>query len=274
MHAGKEGRTARMSIIEQFRFALGRLTCLPIRSRMTGTGIVEATAVLPLVGLAVGFLAALVFSLSFYFGLNSFLSALIAALALTALHAGRPEHGLCRFVEALPGPGPEARLLRLRGETLGAPAVIALVAMFLLRAAALTALGAPMQVFNGLIAATTLGLAMVAFATYMLPSAIGFDATARPGEAGEAAAAEVARDRPDPVELAWALLTGAIVSILALGFGTALAAYLAAIAVSLAILALAQARLNGRTDEVLGAVQVSAEIAALLAAIAVVGAIE
>ncbi|MCW5730415.1 MAG: adenosylcobinamide-GDP ribazoletransferase [Alphaproteobacteria bacterium] len=260
-----------MSIVEQFRYALGRLTCLPVRSRVPAGGIVEATTVLPLVGLIVGFLVALVFALSFYFGLNSFLSALIAAIALTGLHAGRPEHGLCRFVEALPGPGPEARLLRLRGETLGAPAVIALVAMFLLRAAALTALGAPMQVFNGLIAATTLGLAMVAFATYMLPSAIGFDAATRPGESG---AGEAERDRPDPVELAWALLIGAIVAVLALGFGTALAACLAAIAASLAVLALAQARLNGRTDEVLGAVQVSAEIAALLAAIAVVGAVE
>lgn len=251
-----------MSLVDQIRFALARLTRLPVRPP-TGEGrlLSDAVTALPVVGLLGGFAGALVFALTFYFGLTAWLAGIAAVAAMAIYSNAWSERGLVALINGLAGRDRVETLERLADQRPATGSVLALVACFLLRAGALMALGAPLNVFDALLAAGAISFAMSGLAMFLLPEASSH-------------VAQPATGRADPIDVTWALLVAALVSVFTLGFGTAIAAMLAAIAAALAILALAQSRLGGQTAEVVAAVQQVSEIAALLAAIAVVGTSE
>jgi len=253
----------RMRLFDDFLLALAYLTRLPVRlsAEAAEHPLSRAAAWFPFIGLIVATLGAVAFLAAYYFGLPSSLAALVAVLFMMIATGALHEDGLADFADAQGAADPERRLAIMRDSRIGSFGVLALILAIAFRAGALGTLASPFLVFNALLASQTLSRAMVVLAMLMLPDARPDGLAARAG-------------KPSANALVWALAVAAATALLALGPGPALAALLAALAAALAIMALAQAQLGGKTGDVLGAVQVSAEVAALLAAIAVVGVSE
>jgi adenosylcobinamide-GDP ribazoletransferase len=76
--------------------------------------------------------------------------------------------------------------------------------------------------------------------------------------------------RPEPAQAWFALGLGALIALLLLDFGTAVAAMAAAGLAAGALVLLARARIGGYTGDVLGAIEQAGEVAVLLAAAAAV----
>jgi adenosylcobinamide-GDP ribazoletransferase len=76
----------------------------------------------------------------------------------------------------------------------------------------------------------------------------------------------VAAGRPSREHAVTAAVLGALIAVIALGFGPGLLAVVAAAGVGAAIAAFAQDRIGGCTGDVLGAIQQGCEIAVLVAA--------
>jgi len=230
--------------------ALALLTRLPIAAPFA-RGAAAAWA-WPLAGLAVALIAALVAALAAAFDLPV---GIIAGLVLAtqifvtgALH----EDGLADSADGLWGGQSRARRLEIMKDSrIGTYGVLALGLSLLIRWAALVPLIAGHGLTGALIAAAMLSRAPMAVLAAALPNA-----------RGAGLAQSVGRPSRDTALLAVGVaLIGAL---LAIGWGLLAPLFWVALA-TIALAALAKAKIGGQTGDILGASQQLAEAAALVA---------
>ncbi|SFA46249.1 cobalamin-5'-phosphate synthase [Paracoccus halophilus] len=213
----------------------------------------------PLVGLAVGLMAALVLALAAWLGLPAPVAALLAVAAMVLATGGLHEDGLADLADAGGGADRDRRLAIMRDSRIGSYGVLALILVTGLRIAAIAALfaAAPMlaiAALPGIAAASRAGMV----------AGLGLMPPARPDGLGRLAG------RSPPGQIAMAILLAGL-ALLAPALATdrpALAAAAAAVAIGLAQLWLAHRamrRLGGQTGDVLGAMQQAGEAAGLVA---------
>jgi adenosylcobinamide-GDP ribazoletransferase len=209
----------------------------------------------PLVGLAVGLIAALACGFGLWIGLPPLMAALLAltagALATGAMH----EDGLADLADGFGGGRDRAQKLAImRDSRIGSYGVVALILALAFRAAGIATLAEA-----GSAIAALIGIAAASRA--VLPAALVLMPAARSDGLGQSAAGD------DP---ATALIAGGIgfLCLLPLGFGTAIFTAFAMGLAALILAGIAMRQIGGQTGDVMGAMQQVAEIAgwAVLAA--------
>jgi adenosylcobinamide-GDP ribazoletransferase len=230
--------------------ALALLTRLPLRPGF-GRGAAAAWA-WPLAGVAVALVSALSGTLALGLGLPPALTAGLILAAQVALTGALHEDGLADSADGLWGGHDRARRLEIMKDSrIGSYGVLALGLSLILRWAALSALLSAGWLFGPLIASAALSRAPMTVLAAALPNARGHGLSSHVGQPGQ-----------DTATLAVASAAG--IALLAVGWSL-LAPVLWVALVSIAVAAIAKAKLGGQTGDILGASQQLAEIAALAA---------
>ncbi len=239
------------------------LTWLPIAPRpprpaapveaADGEVLGRASAFFPLVGVGIGLASGLILLAAFEVGLHPLTCALIAlatgALLTRALH----EDGLADFADGLGTLGTaERRLEVMRDSRIGTFGTLAVIFGVSIRASILSGLPSPDLAIGALIAAGAASRAM-------LPAAMRWQRPAR--EDGLAAGAGA----PGWPQVITAAVLAFVAALFAVGFWVSLGIGLAVALATLMTTLVAQRTLGGQTGDVLGAIQVIAETAALAA---------
>lgn len=228
------------------------LTVLPTPRVPAGPGgLARAAYAFPVVGGYVGTLAAVVCATMTGVGLPDALAAGVAILALVAISGGLHEDGLADSADALGAGGDRARaLIIMRDSRLGSYGGLALIFSVGLRWAALASL--PAGAAPAALIAATVASRWLLVHLMRIPPARSDGLGASAGTPGtEATLAALA--------IAWVLV------LLALPWGAAVAALVAAMLAAAAVAWLARRRLGGQTGDVLGAGCQVAETGFLLA---------
>lgn len=252
-----------LGLYAELRLAASFLTRLPVPLGAEATApLASAIRAFPLVGLAVGAIAASVLLAATQIGLVG-TPAVLLAIAATSLVAGAlHEDGLADTADALGVSGDrDTRLEVMRDSRIGAFGALALILVVALKAAALAQMP-PFAAACALIAAAVGSRAAIAVVLYAVPPA-------RSSGLGAAAG------RPMPTRLAQmaviAVVLMAAAASITLGWRGVLAA-IASSAVALALMIHIMRRsFDGQTGDTLGATQQINETAILLALAAVTG---
>jgi adenosylcobinamide-GDP ribazoletransferase len=230
------------------------LTRLPVRG--PHTELAGAVVAFPLVGILVGALGGGAFWLAALAGLPVLASALIA-LAITAVLTGAlHEDGLADTADGLAGHTPEDSIRIMRDSHIGGYGVLAMVFSVGLRVSALVAIADPLAVLLAMAAVGAASRAAMPAVMLALPRA---SMTGLGASAG----------KPAAMDTLFGIAVAALLALALLGPVGALATLAAATVATLVIAALARRRLGGYTGDILGAVQQTSEIAALLTLAAV-----
>ncbi len=240
------------------KVALALLTRLPMAPSgdVEAPDIARAGRVMPLAGALIGLVGAVAFWLSAALGLPPLVSGLVAVAATILFTGAFHEDGLADTADGFGAAAERVRRLEImRDSRTGTHGALALILSVGLRAAALAAIAGPGAVAVALISAHALARAL-------LPAVMAWTPLARSD--GLAAGA----GRPEPAQAGLALGLGALIALLLLDFGTAVAAMAAAGLAAGALVLLARARIGGYTGDVLGAIEQIGEVAVLLAAAA------
>jgi adenosylcobinamide-GDP ribazoletransferase len=206
----------------------------------------------PLVGLAVGALAALAFALAGWLGLPPFAAALAALAASILITGALHEDGLADVADGFGGGhSREHKLAILRDSRIGSYGVLALVLVTAARGGSLASLADPGAAAAALVAAHSLSRAGLAPVMWLLPGARSDGLAAATG-------------RPGARDAATSLIIGIVATFLLLDLAVAVTAVLAC-GVAQACMALqAKRQIGGITGDVLGAAQQLGEVAVLL----------
>lgn len=235
------------------------LTRLPVRVEgpLAMRDLAGAVHLFPLVGALVGLMGAAAYGLGHGLGLPA-LSCAVLSLAATALATGAlHEDGLADTADGLGAGSDRARALEImRDSRIGSFGAVALVLTLLARVSALAALGGqPALVAGALVAAGAASRAAMPVVMRLQPSA---RAAGLAAEAG----------RPEPAQVAGAVLIALALAFLLLPTPVAAAAALgSAVVGAIAATALGR-RFGGCTGDTLGAVQQLAEVAFLFGVVA------
>ncbi len=243
----------------ELRLAVVRLTRLRLRLDPIEEAWPAVAAVrgFPLVGAGIGALGAGSYALSEAAGLGASISALVAIGAMAALTGGAPEAGLAETADGLArGRSTDERLALIRDGEIGAPGMLAMILVVLLRVEALALAVSPTEA--GLLLIAAAGSSRAAMVLVMRLNEL---APPRPANAEPV-------DRRRSVD---ALALGALVVVPCLDFATAAVAVAVVLMVGLALSRIARRRLGGYTVEVLGAAQHLAVVGVLLCFVAVPG---
>jgi adenosylcobinamide-GDP ribazoletransferase len=225
---------------------------VPVPGPAQAGDLAAAAHAFPLVGAAVGALAGLAGLLAAGLGLPPALAAGVALAAQVLLTGALHEDGLADVADGLGAGRDRVRTLAvMRDSRIGSFGVLALTGSLGLRWAALAALADPYAAGAGLLAAAAASRAGAA-ALLLLPPA---RADGQGAFAGRPAVALVW------IAIGWA----ALLALLALPAGAALAGLTTAAIAAALVAALAWQRLAGQTGDVLGAAQQAGETAFLLA---------
>lgn len=236
--------------------ALGLLTRLPVPvdgDRATARGAAAAWAY-PLVGAIVGALAGAVHLLAGWVGLPPSLAAGLAVATLVIVTGALHEDGLADSADGLWGGWTRDRRLEImRDSRIGSYGVVALILSLGLRAGALVALP-PAAALPALIACGALSRTAMVGVWTALPPARRDGLSAGAGQPGRATAG-------------LAILLGIGATVMAFGMPVLIATLCGLCGAALVGL-VARAKIGGQTGDILGAAQQVAEIAALLALVA------
>ncbi len=210
----------------------------------------------PVVGLALGLIAALVYGLADGLGLPPLIASLLAVATLAFLGGAGFEGGLARVADALiTGGSKTQQLARLKEQALGAYGAMVLVICLGLRVGALASMENAGAVTAALAAALSASWAALAVVLYLLPPA------RRSGFAHAAG-------RPALDQTVLAALLAAALALLVLGPVAAVVALAIGGLGAFKFAWFAKRNFGGTTGDVLGAVQQGAEIGVLLAIVA------
>ncbi len=238
--------------------AFGFLTRLPVPARAwsDGTGrLARAAWAFPVVGLAVGTLAATAWLAADLIGLPPLACGALAVLATVAATGGLHEDGLADVADGAGGGTPERRLDIMRDSRLGSYGALAILFAVLVRVGVYGSL-------DGADAAFALFLAAESFSRALLPQAMLRLPPARPDGLGRAAG------KPSEGPVSAALLIGLAIALAALGPLPGLLAAALGGAAGWAVAAWAMRRLGGQTGDVLGAMQMCGGIGVLIGGVA------
>lgn len=238
--------------------ALMLLSRLPVRGA-DGTRAAASAWAWPLVGLVVGALMAMAALLVLSLGQSPMVAALVA-VALSAVVTGAlHEDGLADCADGFwGGQSRERRLEIMKDSRIGSYGVLALGLVVALRVLLLAELIGAGAVWSACLVPACLSRAAMVMVMARLPFARADGLAVHVG-------------RPNVVAALWAVALAAGLGLLAVGPG-ALWACLAVAGAAWAIARLALARIGGQTGDVLGAVQMLGEGAALLALTVVLSA--
>jgi adenosylcobinamide-GDP ribazoletransferase len=215
--------------------------------------LAAASAMFPVIGVVIGAGAALAMVLSSQFGLHPLACGLVAVATAAIFTGALHEDGLADFFDGLGGGHDrEQRLAIMRDHRIGVFGTLALIFSIGLRATVLSQLESVTSATAALIVASVASRAA-------LPAVMRWLKPARTQGMSYTAG------QPQPTQVTIALAFTAVVALLALDFGTAIAA-LGAAALAAAVIAwLAVRSLGGHTGDVLGAVQQAVETLVLAA---------
>lgn len=243
--------------------AIAFLTLLPVApspertgtegesAQAAGDSLRRSTAFFPVVGAGVGLVAGLMLVGAFELGLQPLTCALIGLASAAILTRALHEDGLADFADGLGTLGPaEQRLTIMRDSRIGTFGTLAVVFGIGIRASILSGLSSADVALAALVAGGAASRAM-------LPAAMRWQRPAR--DEGLSASAGA----PGWPQVVTAALIAFVIALLTVGFWTALAIGLGVAMAVLLIAVIAQRAFGGQTGDVLGAMQVAAEIAAL-----------
>jgi adenosylcobinamide-GDP ribazoletransferase len=242
-------------IFDQFLLATAMLTRLPVGTVSSEEGAVAAASwAFPAVGAGIGMIAGLTLFVASLFGLGEAICALLALIAAVLLTRALHEDGLADTADGFgAGRGREQALAIMRDSRQGTYGVLALIFSIGLRAAALVAIGSPIESGLALIAAHAASRAA-------LPVIMRWLVPARADGLGAMAGT------PGPTPMLVAMAIGIFIALGMLGpIRGAVALVLMGMAVA-AMAALARRQIGGYTGDVLGAIQQIGEIVMLLVA--------
>lgn len=222
---------------------------------IAGTDIARASWALPVIGVLIGLFGALVYWVSFRFGLPPFLGAALAVSATLALTGCLHEDGLADTCDGFGGGDRERRLEIMRDSRIGTFGACALTMSLLLRVGALASLSGPGPVALGLVAAHAGARAAVPLFLRLVPPARSDGLSADAG-------------RPPPTSVAVAGLLGLVLLLWSFGTGRAVVALLLLLAVVGFMRWLCLRQIGGQTGDTAGALEQVGEIVVLLAAAA------
>ena len=247
------------ALLNDLKIATVFLTRLPVRvaGPLAMRDLAGAVHLFPLVGALVGLIGAAAYGLGHGLGLPSFPCAVLA-LAATALVTGAlHEDGLADTADGLGAGADRARALEImRDSRIGSFGAVALVLTLLARISALAAIaGEPLLVAGALVAAGAASRATMPVVMRLQPSA---RASGLAADAG----------RPEPAQVAGAVLVALALAFALLPVPVAAAAALGGAAVAAVAAAALGRRFGGCTGDTLGAVQQLAEVAFLFGVVA------
>jgi adenosylcobinamide-GDP ribazoletransferase len=238
-----------VSVLFSTRLPLAR--ALPI----SGGELARAIWALPLAGIVVGVIGAVVYALLHRIGLPPWPAAALSLAATLAATGCLHEDGLADTVDGFGGGKTrEQKLAIMRDSRIGVYAVCSLVLSILIRAAALASLADTGLVAAALIAAHGAARAAMPVFMFFVPPA------RRDGLSSDVG-------RPPETQVAVAAALGILILIAALGFAHALAA-LVLLVILIALMAwLSVRQIDGQTGDVVGALEQASEIVVLLVAV-------
>lgn len=196
----------------------------------------------PVIGIAIGLLAALVWVLADHLGLPSWVAAILAVASLVAVSGALHEDGLADCADGLgSGKRGEAAIAIMRDSRLGTHGVVALVLFLLLRVAALSAWPVTIEAILGLAAVHAGSRALMLLPALLTPPA---------AVSGLAVASDFRRN-----EIQTALVLAAFIAIAALPLAGFLLWAIIAVAAVFLLTHLAKRQIGGYTGDVMGASQ-------------------
>ncbi len=237
-----------VSIAFSTRLPLARAT--PI----SGAAIAQAVWALPIAGIVVGVIGAVVYALADRAGLPAWSAAALAVAATLAATGCLHEDGLADTADGFGGGKTrDQKLDIMRDSQIGTYGVCALALSILLRASALASLADPALVAAALIAAHGAARAAVPVFMFFVPPArsdgLSFDV-----------------GQPQAARTAVAAAVGILALVVGLGAARAVAAVIV-LAIVIALMArLSLRQIGGQTGDVLGALEQVSEIIILLVA--------
>jgi adenosylcobinamide-GDP ribazoletransferase len=241
---------------QELKASLAFCTRLPLARTTPEKAIAKAAWALPLAGLVVGLIGALVYALSHRLGLPAWPAAALTVAATLVVTGALHEDGLADTADGFGGGNTRQQKLDImRDSRTGAYGVCALVLSLLLRVAALASLADTHAVVWALVGSHSAARATMPVLMWLLPPARGdglsHDAGRPPGESVAAAAA-----------------IAFVVLLFCLYPGRAVIAALLLVAVIALMAWLSMRQIDGQTGDVVGALEQVAEIVVLLVAVA------
>ena len=248
----ERGREIVTAIAFSTRLPLARV----VPAETSSADLATAIWALPLAGLLVGAIGAVVYAVAHRLGMPAWPAAALTIAATLALTGCLHEDGLADTADGFGGGATRERKLDImRDSRIGAYGVCTLVVSILIRAGVLASLAEPGWVAWALIAAHGAGRATLPVLMFLVPPARADGLSVTAGQP------------PREQAIAGAVL-GVLILFVCLGFEPALiAAILLAIAVAL-VARLSTAQIGGQTGDVLGALEQVSEIVVLLVAAA------
>jgi adenosylcobinamide-GDP ribazoletransferase len=250
--------TAMSRIVGDIAAGLAFCTCLPLGPSVpvTGGDVAHAGWALPVAGILVGGITALVYWAAHRIGLPPWPAAALALAAGVAVTGALHEDGLADTADGFGGGKDRAQKLTImRDSRLGTYGACALAASFMLRWSALASLGEPASAAIALIAAH-------ASARASLPAFLLFVPPARSDGLSAGAG------RPPPSIAMSAALLGALVLVVSFGARGAFICLALLCAAGTAMGWLSSREIGGQTGDVAGALEQVNESLILLAAAA------
>ncbi|MEX2631652.1 MAG: adenosylcobinamide-GDP ribazoletransferase [Tistlia sp.] len=244
------------AFLADFLNAARLLTRLPLPAAEASRSPGRSARAYPLVGLLIGALAALAFTIFEGLELGTWLAGFLTLGVTILLTGALHEDGLADTADGFGGGGDrEAKLAILRDSRIGTYGVLALGLSLALRGLALGLLGELELAAAALVAAHALSRGL-------LPVLMVFQPLARADGLAVAAGRSLGGD-------AWAALAlGAVIAWAALSFGAALLALVLGLIAVFGLGRLAERQIGGYTGDVLGALQQALEILVLLVVVA------
>jgi adenosylcobinamide-GDP ribazoletransferase len=241
---------------QELKASLAFCTRLPLAHTTPEKAIAKAAWALPLAGLVVGLIGALVYALSHRLGLPAWPAAALTVAATLVVTGALHEDGLADTADGFGGGNTRQQKLDImRDSRTGAYGVCALVLSLLLRVAALASLADTHAVVWALVGSHSAARATMPVLMWLMPPARGdglsHDAGRPPGESVAAAAA-----------------IAFVVLLFCLYPGRAVIAALLLVAVIALMAWLSMRQIDGQTGDGVGALEQVAEIVVLLVAVA------
>jgi len=235
---------------------LTRLT-VPVDHNISGVRAAAATWAYPLVGAAVGALAATMAAFAGFLGAPEVFSASLALATMVLVTGAMHEDGLADCADGLGGGKAKAtRLMIMKDSRIGAYGAVALTIALIARWSGIQGLAVNEALFWPLVAVGAASRAPMVAAMFFMQPAKDDGLSANVG-------------LPPPASLAASVGLALLICLLALGFGGISVLFWAFVG-ALPLLVLANNLVDGQTGDVLGGAQQCAEITALAAALAIV----
>lgn len=230
--------------------ALGLLSRLPVPYCDTTRGAAAAWA-MPVVGLVLGSIAALVISISYWLGLSANIASILALATLIITTGAMHEDGLADSADGLWGGwNPTTRLTIMKDSHIGTYGTLALILSLLLRWSALSLIIGSGHYWAGLITTAMISRASMTAIMHALPHARSGGLSHSVGQVNR-------------MTMGLACGIALVTAVILVGLAT-LPVILACGLVTLACACIAQRKIGGQTGDILGATQQLSEIAALL----------